>query len=161
MKKVQVLKRLGKQREENMIERLCQIKGCYRKYSCKGWCKFHYNRNYIYGNPMPTFIVKQRMPKKQSIEYMHIKRFGGMRMIVLDRDGWKCVKCGMTQKQHKERFKCSLTINHIDHQGRYVSSPNNNIDNLETLCLRCHGSKDAIKHGKYAIYGRKGDDKTK
>ena len=87
---------------------------------------------------------------------MHKLRFGNLRETIIQRDGEKCIDCGMTREMHKATFKCDLTINHIDHQSLRSSSfnghINNRLDNLETLCLRCHGSKDAMKHGKYAIY---------
>lgn len=69
-------------------------------------------------------------------------RFGGIRKIILERDGYRCLDCGMTQEQHFVKWKKSLTINHIDGQGRNSLIPNNDPTNLETLCLRCHGLKD-------------------
>lgn len=88
----------------------------------------------------------------KSIEYMHKKRFGNMRGFILQRDKYKCVLCGMIDEIHISIWNRHLTINHIDHNGRYSNTQNNDTDNLETLCLRCHGAKDAIKHGKYSIY---------
>lgn len=75
--------------------------------------------------------------------YMHKKRFGGFREAVLLRDDFKCVVCSMTNEKHKQTWGREITINHIDGQGRYSKEQNNNLDNLETLCLRCHGKKDA------------------
>jgi len=73
------------------------------------------------------------------------KRFGGLRKTVLERDGYKCVLCGMTDQQHLGTWNRHITINHIDHQGSHCKFPNNNPDNLETLCLRCHGHIDRLK----------------
>lgn len=70
------------------------------------------------------------------------KRFGGVRQIVLERDNYKCVKCHMSQTKHIAKWGKSLTINHIDGNGRNSSKPNNALSNLETLCLRCHGYAD-------------------
>lgn len=69
-------------------------------------------------------------------------RFGGQRLIVLERDKYKCVDCGMTQDEHIAQYKKSLTINHINGRGRRSAEPDNRLENLETLCLRCHGLKD-------------------
>lgn len=69
-------------------------------------------------------------------------RFGGMRDVVLERDNYQCLDCGMTQEEHKSKWNKSLTINHIDGNGRNSKVPNNELENLETLCLRCHGLKD-------------------
>lgn len=72
-------------------------------------------------------------------------RFGGMRSVVLERDKYSCVSCGMTEHQHKIKWGRSITINHIDGNGRNSKKPNNNINNLETLCLKCHGHKDGLR----------------
>lgn len=69
-------------------------------------------------------------------------RFGGKRILVLERDNWRCVECGMTQNDHIFRFRRSLTVDHIDNNGRNSKVKNNAINNLQTLCLICHGKKD-------------------
>ncbi len=71
-------------------------------------------------------------------EHNNLIRFGGMKDIVLERDNWQCVKCGMNQEQHIIVFGRSLTIDHIDGRGRNSYIKNNSLDNLQTLCLRCH-----------------------
>lgn len=70
--------------------------------------------------------------------------FGGNRERVILRDGEKCVECGMTREEHKRKWGRDITVDHIDGNGRNVSvrKKNNNMDNLQTLCLSCHGSKD-------------------
>lgn len=73
------------------------------------------------------------------------KRFGGNRQIILERDNWECQKCGMNNEQHILIFGRSITVDHIDGNGRYSKKPNNEISNLITLCLRCHGKKDIIR----------------
>lgn len=94
----------------------------------------------------------------KSIGAMHEKRFGGLREQIILRDKEKCSMCGMTRKEHKELFSRDITVNHIDHQSfrssRFDGILNNDPDNLETLCLRCHGAKDRIKSGRYATYYR-------
>ena len=69
-------------------------------------------------------------------------RFGGLRALVWQRDNYKCVDCGMTMQEHIERWGKRLTVNHINGYGRNSVVPDNRIENLETLCLRCHGAKD-------------------
>lgn len=64
---------------------------------------------------------------------------GGLRKAVLDRDGWACVQCGMTDAQHKEKWDRPITIDHKDKNRK-----NNTMGNLQTLCLSCHGRKDLI-----------------
>lgn len=72
-------------------------------------------------------------------------RFGGLRVTVLERDNYQCVECGMTQAKHLALWNKSLTIDHINNLGRTTKKPDNRLDNLQTLCLRCHGKKDGPK----------------
>jgi Sigma-70, region 4./HNH endonuclease. len=62
---------------------------------------------------------------------------GGLRERVLQRDGYRCVRCGMTAEEHMARWGRPITVDHIDKDRTH-----NSLDNLQTLCLRCHGSKD-------------------
>jgi hypothetical protein len=63
--------------------------------------------------------------------------FDKARDTVLDRDGRTCVRCGMTEIEHRQRWGWPLTIDHIDHNRQ-----NNDPSNLQCLCCRCHGKKD-------------------
>ena len=69
-------------------------------------------------------------------------RFGYKRLEVLQRDNYTCCVCGMTDAEHRQRFRRAITIDHKDGQGRYSKVKNHNLDNLWTLCLPCHGRKD-------------------
>lgn len=62
---------------------------------------------------------------------------GGLRESVLERDNWACVKCGMTADEHLARWGRPITIDHID-----KDRTRNVMENLQTLCLPCHGGKD-------------------
>jgi len=57
------------------------------------------------------------------------KRFGGNRIKALERDNYSCQICGSTEK---------ILVHHIDRTGRGSLNHNNNLDNLITLCRRCH-----------------------
>lgn len=63
----------------------------------------------------------------------------GMRGAILERDGYRCVKCGMTDLEHKEKWERPITVDHKDRNRK-----NNDPSNLQTLCLQCHGSKDLL-----------------
>jgi 5-methylcytosine-specific restriction endonuclease McrA len=69
-------------------------------------------------------------------------RFNGLRELVWERDSYCCVNCKMTMAEHIGRWKKRLTINHINGIGRKSTKPDNRMENLETLCLKCHGAKD-------------------
>ncbi len=63
--------------------------------------------------------------------------------VILERDNWQCQMCGMNQEQSIVIFGKSLSIHHIDGQGSNLKKAerNDSMDNLETLCARCHTTK--------------------
>jgi len=89
--------------------------------------------------------------REASIKYYHnhSSRFGGNRSKVLERDNWECQLCGMNNEQHIVIFGRGISVDHIDGQGRNSKTPNNNLENLRTLCLRCHGRIDERRKGRY------------
>lgn len=108
-------------------------------------------------------------PNKYALQSSSKALFGGNREAAIDRDGGKCVWCGMTREQHWEEYKRDITVDHID--GRGVNSApedkNNDMSNLQTLCVACHMKKDNksktltdiqvinIRHAKGSISGAK------
>lgn len=73
--------------------------------------------------------------------------FGGNREKAIKRDGYKCVRCGMTRKQHKRKYGKDITVDHMDGKGSNVpkEEKNNSLENLQTLCISCHSKKDYIR----------------
>ncbi len=69
--------------------------------------------------------------------------FGGLREIAIQRDNEQCVECKLTRKEHWELYGSDITVNHINGKGRSHKKPDNRLENLETLCLSCHGRKDS------------------
>jgi len=61
---------------------------------------------------------------------LNFRNFGGNRNLVLERDGYQCVECGSVLR---------LSVDHINRDRS-----NNAMENLQTLCLPCHGRKDGI-----------------
>lgn len=66
--------------------------------------------------------------------------FGGNAQLVLERDNFQCQDCGMTQEQSIIIFNRRLSIHHKDITGVNTKKEdkNNDVDNLITLCSRCH-----------------------
>lgn len=80
--------------------------------------------------------------KERSKTYNLKRNFGENGLKALERDNFKCVKCGMTNEEHIKTFRRRITIDHIDGFGRNSKTKNNDTSNLQTLCLVCHGKKD-------------------
>lgn len=71
--------------------------------------------------------------------------FGGVRESVILRDLSSCVLCGINRSEHFIKYGRDITVDHIDGRGRGSDEKNNDMDNLQTLCLGCHGKKDSPK----------------
>ena len=67
------------------------------------------------------------------------REYGGNRYAVLDRDNHECIICGMPEKEHLLIWNEELHVDHLDR-----NRDNNAMDNLQSICIRCHGSR----HGK-------------
>ena len=68
------------------------------------------------------------------MEYRNKENFGGNMFISLERDLYTCQICNN---------KNSLVVHHKDLSGS-AHNPNNNIDNLVTLCRKCHAALHAM-----------------
>lgn len=70
--------------------------------------------------------------------------FGGNREKAIIRDGESCTECGMKRQEHLDKFNRDIIVDHKDRMGHGVNyeNKNNDLDNLVTLCLPCHGKKD-------------------
>jgi len=73
---------------------------------------------------------QENKEKYQQIDahYHDETRFGGNRQKALERDGYKCVVCGETE---------GIGVHHKDCSGQ-TDNPNNELDNLMTVCKSCH-----------------------
>jgi len=69
-------------------------------------------------------------PARQGTSLYNSARWQKLRAIVRARDG-ACVRCGTTER---------LSVHH-----RNGDHTDNRMENLETLCLRCHGETDGGK----------------
>src|SRR3990167_2428030 len=72
--------------------------------------------------------------------------FGGLRELVIQRDGEKCLKCGITRAEHYLKYKRDITVDHINRLGRGVTQEqkDNRMENMQTLCISCHMKKDGV-----------------
>lgn len=77
--------------------------------------------------------------KRDRIEFFDKKDFGGNKLKALKRDNYCCQKCWMTNAKHLKKYGRRITVDHKDRNRN-----NNDLKNLETLCLGCHGAKDVF-----------------
>lgn len=89
----------------------------------------------------------QRYKESASSRVYYRSMFGENRELAIQRDGEKCVSCGMTREEHQAKYGRDITVDHIDGNGRNNSpeTRNNDLSNLQTLCLPCHGRKDIAR----------------
>ena len=78
-----------------------------------------------------------REHKRYSRNVTRGPRWKALRMQALDRDGWQCVQCGERRR---------LEIDHIE-PVRTRPDLAYSLDNLQTLCGRCHARKTRIEVG--------------
>ena len=76
-------------------------------------------------------------------------RFGGNREKTIQRDKEQCVVCQMTRQEHWQQYGKDITVNHINGKGRNAKEKDHSLENLETLCLKCHGLKDKQRQLQY------------
>lgn len=90
---------------------------------------------------------------KYNQNYLHKLNFGNNREQAIQRDGEKCVQCGMTREEHKIRYGRDITVDHINGKGRNETrkEKDNRLENLQTLCLSCHGKKDILRSSKLQL----------
>ncbi len=91
--------------------------------------------------------------KKYGLSQTQITRYGfKLALEVYDKGGRKCALCNSTDK---------LQIHHLDNSGK-SKNPNNSLDNLQLICIKCHSSisskeywaKQAKLRGGYLWKGR-------
>jgi 5-methylcytosine-specific restriction endonuclease McrA len=69
----------------------------------------------------------------------------------LEKDGFKCVVCRQSNEEHKEVYGVSLHVHHIerkenfrDENGDLDYDRANRLENLVTLCYKCHNRWEGI-----------------
>lgn len=64
----------------------------------------------------------------------------GLRLKVLDRDGYACILCGKTPALHRG------VILHVDHRQPFAKGGKTELGNLQTLCSDCNlGKGDYVR----------------
>ncbi len=66
---------------------------------------------------------------------------------VRERDGFRCVDCGMTNDQHLERFGRRLDVHRLEAGSKYA------VDGCVTLCRPCHTKKPKQRGRAHLVFG--------
>ena len=65
-----------------------------------------------------------------------------LRSQVLEWDDYQCQSCGMTEEEHQEEFETGLNVHHVTDIAEFEDPDDaNTIENLQTLCVECHGAQ--------------------
>jgi hypothetical protein len=106
------------------------------KHMGKGLCRRCYFARYNVDNLAAVKRYKRKWYLKNgAAAWSKLKReqrhYSNNRQAALKRDGFQCVRCKSTRQ---------LCVHHKDGKGRNVpiGQKNNALENLETLCRRCH-----------------------
>jgi len=62
------------------------------------------------------------------------------RLDTIERQGYRCLDCGMTNEKHVAKYGWTLTVHH---RSPYRLSGDNSPDNLVALCRACHAKEEA------------------
>lgn len=73
------------------------------------------------------------------------KEWRRIREKAIQRDNEKCVECGLTRSEHFSRYGQDLHVHHIE---PFRKNHSNDLDKLETLCVKCHSEKEVDNGGK-------------
>jgi predicted HNH restriction endonuclease len=88
--------------------------------------------------PEPS-VEASRKPRNK---YYASAEWQELRSQALERDRYQCKSCGMTEKEHQEEFGKGLNVHHKTDLAEFEDSDKaNSLDNLETLCAKCHGQE--------------------
>lgn len=122
-----------------------------RPHMAKGFCSACYSEKYKIEHLEKT----REQKRKWYIEHGGASKakldreerwFSGKRDAILQRDEFRCKECGEADIKN-------LVVHHIDGNGRGSENPNNEDENLVTLCRKCH----AKIHSTITRWSRKFD----
>lgn len=121
----------------NQVPFICVIcqKEFFRKSSrvgksktCSNSCRFKLLQRLNAGRGNPAYI------HGKSNEPYPIEFSRELRDSIIIRDGDKCIECGISREEHRNKYNFDLNVHHIDYNKENIDRTN-----LLTLCLSCHG----------------------
>lgn len=137
----------SKRREDNRItgEKICEC--CGKKYLANGKYSWH-KRKYCSSKCAHLICSRNRDSKN---------RLNGNWIKVLERDKYKCQICDKQGEAFVNNPKERMIVHHIDGSGE-TESPNHEMNNLLTLCQKCHFDIHRIQYriidGEFYVFGK-------
>lgn len=158
-------------REYNYCSRKCCVTHCYEIGKLNGQegtkkahevlrVKGHYKRDNTYlikNNPAKKLEAREKISKAKLRDNYMRGRFKGLSHLYVGgktfyrghrwneiklqtkiRDSFTCVKCKIKEKEH---IKKTGQVLQVDHIIPYKVCKESYIENLQTLCCKCHGKK--------------------
>jgi len=113
-----------------------------KNYFCDKACESKFKRREWQGKGHPSYNGGRVSPMGPDWDKIRAK--------CLERDKKQCQKCGLTMKEHREKYNSSLHVHHKVPRKRILSDKPtakefevaNSLDNLVTLCVSCHTEED-------------------
>jgi hypothetical protein len=90
-------------------------------------------------------IAENNFNWRGGTEFNYKHGWGTKREEALRRDDYRCCLCGVTEEEHNEKFGRSLDVHHITPVRKFDNqSDAHELDNLITLCRKCHQRWEGI-----------------
>jgi hypothetical protein len=114
------------------------------KHMAKGLCTVCYQAAYRTANAPRIAQTKDEWYHRfhgdnllKRAAYRRDSQYSGLWETIIERDGRKCTRCNST---------LNLVVHHKDRTGRGKTEHNNDPENLETLCRKCHLDEHRPEH---------------
>lgn len=102
---------------------------------CAEWAR-SWHENYPVGKSeykFKTHPTNDGLPFNNSL-------WGTRREEAIKRDGRECKRCGITAREHREKFGSGLIVHHVTPRREFDTAEEaHDLENLVTLCSKCHG----------------------
>lgn len=123
--------------DKDIYKKRMICKKCYQKeYAQKYYQK---NKESIKQRSLTNHYENHGERLKRMKKYREEKQFDSKREQILKRDNYTCCSCGISFKDDTSK----LIVHHHDRNGRGSVVKNNDDNNLETQCRKCHASEHA------------------
>lgn len=109
----------------------------HEKYFCSQACRNDWMSDSFTGEDNPAW--------KGGWDEYYGPNWENQRQKALERDGYECRACGMSQEQHRGEYGTGLNVHHVvPHREFEDVTAANDLGNLVTACKRCHNRFEGL-----------------